>query len=214
MEQLIPINQSEGGPVVSARLLHGFLESRQDFTTWAKARLEKYDFQEGVDFSIILGRSEANRQTTDYALTLDTAKELAMVENNEKGRQARRYFIECERQARNAPALPSSPSELILMLAQQNVANEGRILALEGQVAELAAHIVTSDSDYFSIMGYATLQKVALPGVLAQHYGRRAAELSRLRGVAVGAVSDARYGKVGTYHRSILDVVFNGKEIG
>src|SRR4028119_941188 len=137
MEELIPINHSESGPVVSARTLHGFLESRQEFTTWAKARLKQYDFQEGVDFLKILSKT-SGRPSTDYALTLDTAKELAMVEANDKGKQARRYFIEKKKELRTlqqrSAALPASPAELILMLAQQNVANEGRILALESRV--------------------------------------------------------------------------------
>jgi anti-repressor protein len=47
---LIPIHQTAGGsPAVSARELHAFLESKQEFTTWLKARLQKYGFVEGQD---------------------------------------------------------------------------------------------------------------------------------------------------------------------
>ena len=59
------------------------------------------------------GQGRGGHNATEYRLTLDMAKELAMVENNERGRQARRYFIECERAARtvNVPALPAPMSD-------------------------------------------------------------------------------------------------------
>ena len=91
---------------VNARELHAFLEVGKDFSTWIKDRIEQYDFQENQDFvcSPILGsegRGGHNRK--DYHLTLDMAKELAMVERNEKGKQARQYFLECERAAKAKP---------------------------------------------------------------------------------------------------------------
>lgn len=213
MEELIPIKYGENGQAtVSALLLYQFLECGRDFTTWIKERLKKYDFREGIDFSPVWGRSASNRATVDYELTTDTAKELSMVENNAKGRQARRYFLDCERRAKaqETTLVATSPAELILMLAQQNVANEARLSALENKVQELSAHTVTSDTDYFSIAGYASLHRLPLPGAVAQVYGKRAADLSRAQGVPIGAAHDARYGRVGTYHRDILKQVFNG----
>jgi len=93
-----------------ARALHVYLNVGKDFTSWIKDRIKKYGFVEGEDFATAeilsspnLVSSKARRQRmTDYHLTLDTAKELAMVENNEQGRMARRYFIECERKVREA----------------------------------------------------------------------------------------------------------------
>lgn len=98
----------------NARDLHGFLESRQDFSTWAKARISKYKFSEGEDFTVhrFVDSGSRGRVTTDYHLTLDTAKEFAMVERTDKGRQVRRYFIECERQLIaqriSPPSLPTA----------------------------------------------------------------------------------------------------------
>ncbi|MDP1573100.1 MAG: antA/AntB antirepressor family protein [Pseudomonadota bacterium] len=106
---LIPVLAGEIGGVpcnvCDARALHGFMEVGKDFSNWIKDRIEKYEFVDGEDFSTVetlsspnLASSKARRQRViDYHLTLDMAKELSMVENNEKGRQARRYFIECER---------------------------------------------------------------------------------------------------------------------
>lgn len=86
---------------VNARELYAFLESKQEFANWIRNRIEQYSFVEGRDFTVdkfINGRATQ----IDYYVSLDMAKELAMVERNEKGKQARQYFIECERRAKNA----------------------------------------------------------------------------------------------------------------
>lgn len=100
----------------NARDLHAALAVGRDFTTWLKERIEQFGFSEGEDFAISTVppiRGAGNRgKRTDYHLTLDMAKELAMVENNARGRQVRRYFIALEKATRLAagagmPALPS-----------------------------------------------------------------------------------------------------------
>lgn len=105
-KQLVPIQEQEIGETfqksVSARELHLFLESKQDFSNWILNRIKKYRFIENEDFSINLLKSQRGRPKREYILTLDMAKELSMVENNEKGRQARRYFIQCEKALRQA----------------------------------------------------------------------------------------------------------------
>ena len=102
MNELIALNQSaingELQQTVNARELHAFLQSKQEFTNWIKNRIDEYGFVECSDFLIILSKSTGGRPRTDYFLSLDMAKELAMVERTEKGKQARQYFIECEKQ--------------------------------------------------------------------------------------------------------------------
>ncbi len=105
--QLIPVFEgtisNEPTLLVNARDLHGFLEVGKDFSNWIRAKLNEYGFVENLDyilFSPNLAKTPSRRRK-DYHLTLDTAKELAMVERNEKGRQIRRYFIECEKKLRN-----------------------------------------------------------------------------------------------------------------
>ncbi|CTZ91035.1 phage antirepressor Ant [Escherichia coli] len=105
--QLIPVFEgtisNEPTLLVNARDLHGFLEVGKDFSNWIRARLNEYGFVENLDyilFSPNLAKTPGRRRK-DYHLTLDTAKELAMVERNEKGRQIRRYFIACEKKLRN-----------------------------------------------------------------------------------------------------------------
>lgn len=91
-------------PLCNARDLHSVLESGSDFSNWIKDRIEKYGFNEGEDFSRISLKTSrrGGRPAIDYHLTLDMAKELAMVENNDQGRAVRRYFIQIEKQSRAA----------------------------------------------------------------------------------------------------------------
>lgn len=103
-QQIIPIMDQGGTPTVNARDLWEKLESKQRFADWIKDRIEKYGFNEHEDFFVILGKSTGGRPSTEYHLTMDMAKELAMVENNEMGRTIRRYFIQCEKKLRNRDA--------------------------------------------------------------------------------------------------------------
>lgn len=91
----------------NARDLHAALGVGSDFVTWIKQRIAEYRFAEGEDFSPVSGRIAGKRgqPRTDYHLTIDMAKELAMVENNDRGRQVRRYFIQIEKNARAKPPL-------------------------------------------------------------------------------------------------------------
>lgn len=86
--------------VVSGRDLHQFLEVGTQYTKWFERKLEKYGFIENIDFiTISQNRLTAQGNETTYKehiLKLSMAKELAMLENNEKGKQARMYFIKCE----------------------------------------------------------------------------------------------------------------------
>lgn len=102
---------------VSARDLHTFLEVSTAFTTWITRRVEEYGFVYGRDFLPFLQESSGGRPATEYAITLDMAKELSMVERNSKGREARAYFIDCERRAASgAKAQPAPvPAELSRM---------------------------------------------------------------------------------------------------
>lgn len=91
-----------------ARALHAFMQVKRDFTTWVKGRIRKFGFVEGTDYLLSKsaeqvftksGENLGGRPSSEYHLTLDMAKELSMVENNDKGREARRYFIACEKVA-------------------------------------------------------------------------------------------------------------------
>ena len=103
-----PIN---GTPTetVSARELHTFVGSKRQFADWIKNRIEKYGFVENVDYVTFSQNCEKGRPSQEYFITLDMAKQLAMVENNEKGMQVRKYFIECEKKLREVVQQPTQP---------------------------------------------------------------------------------------------------------
>lgn len=111
---------------VDARQLHAFLENGDKFTTWISDRIQQYGFVEGIDYIKAVGGFSENtekpsggRPSIEYALTIDMAKELAMVERNAKGKEARMYFLEMERQARGlAGKIPQSLPEALRMAAE------------------------------------------------------------------------------------------------
>lgn len=96
-EELIKVNKKNN--TVSARELHEFLESKERFSKWFNRMLE-YGFQSQVDFNSykkvqvqLEGNREIRREFSDYEITIDMAKEISMLQRNEKGKQARQYFI-------------------------------------------------------------------------------------------------------------------------
>ena len=104
--------------MVSARELHEFLGNGDMFANWIKHRVEKYGFVENQDFiSFLVATKKPNggRPSQEYYITLDMAKQLAMVENNEKGMQVRKYFIECEKKLTQPK--PMTQIELIAVIA-------------------------------------------------------------------------------------------------
>ncbi|MHB0873468.1 MAG: antA/AntB antirepressor family protein [Acidithiobacillus ferrooxidans] len=119
--ELIPIIehgtiQGRVQPLCDARDLHAFLGVQWAFSNWIKHLITKYDFVEGVDFITFDLRKNANqvghggdRRSVEYHLTIDMAKQLAMVQNNERGRQARLYFIERERLSYEVPVNKEPP---------------------------------------------------------------------------------------------------------
>lgn len=90
--ELIKISDYNGKKAVNARELHFFLEVETRYNDWIKRMLE-YGFVENVDYS----KMSSDNQLDVYALTLECAKEISMLQRSEKGKMARQYFIECEK---------------------------------------------------------------------------------------------------------------------
>lgn len=140
----------------NARDLHKFLNVGRKFNTWIKDRIKQYGFVKNQDFVLITqnggaktcqnGRTNTfsqtgekvkmGRPTVDYHITLDMAKELAMIENNEQGRKVRRYFIECEKQVlQSAQSITAQITQTSLTLehVNGNLSNAGRYLVTHGK---------------------------------------------------------------------------------
>lgn len=108
MALAIPITPVQMGgqmiQAVDARRLHQWLEVNTRFNDWIERRITEYGFIEGQDYYSNLSKTPSGaggRPSTEYFISLDMAKELAMVERTEKGKEARQYFIAIEKQYRN-----------------------------------------------------------------------------------------------------------------
>lgn len=99
---VVPLDR-EGETLIDARQLHAWLGVGDKFNMWMRRRIEEYGFEADTDFCASL-RKTGGRPAQDYLLTVDTAKELSMVERTERGKQTRRYFIDMEKAARRMAA--------------------------------------------------------------------------------------------------------------
>ena len=154
MTELIKIEPSRiGGETIqtcNARDLHAFLKVKARFNDWIRNRVEDFGFQENQDFITLTRLLVSGGKRKDYYLSLDMAKELAMVERNAKGKEARLYFIDCERIAKSKTAVPALPSypEALRQLADaidRNGVLESQKLALEHQARENAPKVAFAE---------------------------------------------------------------------
>ena len=128
--ELMNVYENEKGErIVSGRELHEFLDVKTPYDKWF-TRMCEYGFTERIDFTTFLSESTGGRPASNHALKLDMAKEISMIQRNEKGKHARQYFIKIEKKYQQL-SQPKSQSEIILMLAQQNVDIEHKQLEIE-----------------------------------------------------------------------------------
>lgn len=143
--ELMPVYQTtdKGEKIVDGRELHNILQSKQEFANWMKNRIEKYGFIEGEDFLTTLSKTSGGRPATDYVLKLDMAKELAMVENNEQGRKARKYFIEVEKKFKSQPNTTQLSPQLQFLIQMEQRQN-----ALEETVTTIQDTLLNRDENW------------------------------------------------------------------
>lgn len=108
MDKLITITEQRGVQLVDARELHRRLQVQTPFNHWLNRRVSEYGFDENKDYfteNQLLDKNDKkypHRPRTEYFLTIDMAKEIAMVERTEVGKEIRNYFIEMEKIARKS----------------------------------------------------------------------------------------------------------------
>lgn len=132
---VIPLTDHDGTQAVMGRDLHNFLEVGTAYSRWIERLIEKYSFVAGQDFMPKMAESTGGRPSEDHILTMDMAKELSMVQNNERGRQARQYFIECERRAKQPTINGAELTRMELIQIAMNAETER--LQLEAKNKEL-----------------------------------------------------------------------------
>lgn len=176
MNELIKVNYDNDRPTVSARELHEFLEVGSEYSHWFK-RMCEYGFIEGTDFSPFLTESSGGRPAQDAQLTIEMAKEICMLQRNEKGKQARQYFIQLEKDW-NSP-------EKIMARALQIAHNEiKKLSAINSSLSvenakqrQLIGELKTS-ADYTDVI----LKNKGLVSInqIAKDYGMSARKLNKL----------------------------------
>ncbi|MFJ1490518.1 phage antirepressor KilAC domain-containing protein [Capnocytophaga canis] len=151
MKELIKITEQNGKQAVSARELHKFLESAERFSKWFE-RMISYGFIENIDYQgCTFWDTLANQELTDYALTIDTAKEISMLQRSEKGKQARQYFIDCEKKLKQGGfQLPQTFAEALKLAALQAERLELQSAELQKQAPKVAYfdEVLQSESTY------------------------------------------------------------------
>ncbi|POD45906.1 hypothetical protein BKM15_26165 [Pseudomonas syringae pv. syringae] len=178
--EMMPVYENESGEkLVNARELHEHLVVKKDFTSWIKDRIEKYGFTEGEDFSPILVKSDGGRPRTEYFLTLDTAKEIAMVQNNEMGRAVRKYFIEVEKRAKDA-GVPSYMIDDPIKRAEQWIEERKRTQAIESEKLMLEQRISEYEPKVTYLDTILNTKDTVTISQIAEDYGMSAQVLNKL----------------------------------
>lgn len=153
MNELIPLTKTLISDAlvqtVNARELYEFLDSKRGFSKWIQERIEQYGFVENQDFTTLGNIAEQVHNKIEYHITLDMAKELAMVERNQKGKEARKYFIECERRVLSS----NSPTNLLEALQLAVKLEEEKQQALQERDEAIKTKHFISDKKTASALG-------------------------------------------------------------
>lgn len=160
MTELVKVKQDDNGNViVSGRDLHEFLEVNTQYTIWFE-RMKEYGFVENTDF-VALNQKRLTAQGNkvayiDHALTLDMAKEISMIQRTEKGKQARRYFIQVEKAYRKERRLPQTPEEKLRLTMEVTLRLDKRVEEAEQRVkkAEEDINFLKNTSEIDSVQRY------------------------------------------------------------
>ncbi|XBG86596.1 antA/AntB antirepressor family protein [Enterococcus cecorum] len=149
--ELIKITTSENGEqLVSGRELHEFLEVKDNYTDWFK-RMTTYGFDENVDFIGLSEKSDklGGRPRVDHAMTLDMAKEISMIQRTEKGKQARQYFIQVEKEYKEIQRKLPNTREAIQQLPLQGVEEVNqRVDIMEERLSNVEENAKLDTGDY------------------------------------------------------------------
>lgn len=136
MNNLINVTLNENQePVVSGRQLHKVLGVKTAYKDWFP-RMTEYGFTEGEDFSSFLSKSTGGRPKQDHVLKLDMAKEIAMIQRTDKGKEVRQYFIQVEKDF-------NSPEKI---MARALKIADRKIIKLEATIEEQRPKVIFANA--------------------------------------------------------------------
>ena len=198
--ELVPVYEtSTGEKVVYGSELHAVLEVKSRFNDWIRNRLNDCEAAENEDYESFTKNLVSGGQSKEYLIKLDIAKEMAMLERNEKGKQVRRYFIQVEKKYTEnlKPKVPQTYLEALKEL-----------VAVEEEKERLQLELDRS-KDWYSIKRVA-----ALNGVSWKIFDwRKLKKVGEQKGYEVRKIFDANYGEVNTYHREVWEAAYPRYEI-
>jgi phage anti-repressor protein len=226
MNELITISSNiiDGQTVntANARELHAFLESRDDFSTWIKYQVKRARLSENRDYVSFQENSGKGRPSTDYFITIDAAKHIAMMSGTDKGFDVRDYFIECERRAKSSALtfkLPATYSEALRALADETERREHaeRTKAEIGSRREATAMATASAAvrkanklgiQLDHLKDYATVKRMTMLYHGTPFDWRELKSASAIMNKLPVDVFDQNYGSVKAYHRDVWKAVY------
>lgn len=144
MHELMKLSYDNDRITLSARELHEFLESNERFSKWFD-RMVTYGFSDGIDFTTVqkstLVNNGAQRELQDYQITIEMAKEIAMLQRSDKGKEARHYFIQLEKEWNS----PERVMARALLLADEKI----QALKLENKIKDQQIGELKPKADYY-----------------------------------------------------------------
>lgn len=173
----------------NARDIHKELGVKKDFSDWVKVQINRADLVENADYVVIHQKGvnpQGGRPLDEYHMTIESGKHIAMMSATAKGKEVRNYFIECEKKA-TKPLTAATPP------------------VRDPRTAALIDALVRQDA-------------------LEQEQARQATEMARIsetvavieartQGMVIGDVTDPRFGRVHSYHETILQAVLDSTAI-
>lgn len=129
---LVPVYEtSTGEKVVYGSELHEVLEVKSNYREWIKRRMSDIDAEEDEDFQAVEISTPSGQTMKDHVIKLDTAKEMAMLERNEKGKEVRRYFIQVEKKYKFASLATQELSPQLQVMIQLELEQKRQAEKLE-----------------------------------------------------------------------------------
>lgn len=162
--ELVPVYETNTGEkVVYGSELYAVLEVKSKFADWIKNRLNDCEAMENEDFQTFSKKLEKGRPSVDYIIKLDTAKEMAMLERNEKGKQVRRYFIQIEKKYKEKQHQLADLSDLSVEL-QAIIMHDKKIQRMENRMDKLEFDIPLYGSEADELCNHVKRKGVEMLG--------------------------------------------------
>ncbi|WP_353123019.1 hypothetical protein [Planktothrix agardhii] len=178
----------------------------------------KQNFEEGIDFLTKgLKSSTGGRPSELIVLTVDCFKSLGMMVGTEQGKQIRKYFIECEKIAKQKPDALTE-LEILARTVTRMAEQERRALEQQRQLEQAETRLsaieaeqgryMSSGGNKYTVLGFALKQGLSISSAIAGQKGKKAASMCRDKGIEIERIYDPRFGRVGLYPESVLIEVF------